>query len=544
MPNQADLSIWKKHFLFNKNLDTSNQHMNKILKALAHSIPFVKSFEEISKNEGVSFLFLDPSETHMQLLHHGSVLGGNWSSSTKLLVAVLGTENDAKPIQIIKKSIKIVKEKSFDWDSFEAQSASKDDFVNMKNPTEEFHFKNIIPIPNLLTKVFIQLPSTSPFDVAKAFLSAELNPNKSEAETLENILDISSDLTEQEKSSSKEDSNEEDLQATISDTTGDKSQQNTYILKEDILHVIQFCHLCAMGKIPPTLYSLASDSAVKSWFDNLPVAKLLTNPSKKRSFQRDSRDSEDDSEVSSPENKISKKDHYLINTMIKLHDTMDKTSKIKEDKEPGFKRLESHRKKLILNASAVSPFTEGASNPTEFYSSFLSKRSQFKAKDMLMHQFYSDKIAFNPNASFVTNLWNCEFFWILPDSPSGVSIFYCPESKSSNSYELEKERNLALADKVNTADIDKLTKQKMTIPTQLMDLVWTTQNFHSVISLCFGPKSHSALFLQEWIDHIYGNRLIYSSAQANDPYFFAKILFTMDNALQKHWRSCSSAQDR
>jgi hypothetical protein len=112
--------------------------------------------------------------------------------------------------------------------------------------------------------------------------------------------------------------------------------------------------------------------------------------------------------------------------MIKLHDTMDKTSKIKEDKEPGFKRLESHRKELILNASAVSPFTEGASNPTEFYSSFLSKRSQFKAKDMLMHQFYSDKIAFNPNASFVTNLWNCEFFWILPDSPSRVSIFIAP----------------------------------------------------------------------------------------------------------------------
>jgi hypothetical protein len=41
--------------------------------------------------------------------------------------------------------------------------------------------------------------------------------------------------------------------------------------------------------------------------------------------------------VSSPENKISKKDPYFINTMKKLHDTMDKSSKSKEDKEPGFK---------------------------------------------------------------------------------------------------------------------------------------------------------------------------------------------------------------
>jgi len=84
----------------------------------------------------------------------------------------------------------------------------------------------------------------------------------------------------------------------------------------------------------------------------------------------------------------------------------------------------------------------------------------------------------------------------------------------------------------------------MTIPTQLMDLVWTTQNFQKVILLCFGPNSHSASFLPEWADHIYENRIIYSSAQATDPYFFAKIMFTIDNALQKHWRSCSSPSDR
>jgi hypothetical protein len=60
----------------------------------------------------------------------------------------------------------------------------------------------------------------------------------------------------------------------------------------------------------------------------------------------------------------------------------------------------------------------------------------------------------------VTNLWNSEFFWILPDSPSGISIFYCPETKSNNNFELEKERSLALVDKINAADIEKLAKQK------------------------------------------------------------------------------------
>ncbi len=71
-----------------------------------------------------------------------------------------------------------------------------------------------------------------------------------------------------------------------------------------------------------------------------------------------------------------------------------------------------------------------------------------------------------------------------------------------------------------------------------------TQNFNAVISLCFGPDSHSSMFLKDWTNHIYDNYLIYSSIYASNPYFYAKILFTIDNALQIHWRSCTSATDR
>ncbi len=79
--------------------------------------------------------------------------------------------------------------------------------------------------------------------------------------------------------------------------------------------------------------------------------------------------------------------------------------------------------------------------------------SQFKAKEMMTHRFYLNKITFNPNLSFVVNLWNCNFFWILPDSPSSVSIFFGPEKKSLNAAELEKERTFMLADKIKAVDI-------------------------------------------------------------------------------------------
>jgi hypothetical protein len=65
---------------------------------------------------------------------------------------------------------------------------------------------------------------------------------------------------------------------------------------------------------------------------------------------------------------------------------------------------------LILNASASPPFSKAANTPTEFFKNFLEKTSQLKAKDMLLHRFQTDKVTFNPNSNFITNLWNGDFF--------------------------------------------------------------------------------------------------------------------------------------
>jgi hypothetical protein len=184
--------------------------------------------------------------------------------------------------------------------------------------------------------------------------------------------------------------------------------------------------------------------------------------------------------------------------------------------------------------SATPPFETPAQTPTEFYQSLMGKKRQFKAKEALLHRLNLDKISFNLSASFVANNWNCEFFWVLPDSPLGISIFFCPESKSINVQDPEKERSFTLADKIKNADIEKLSKQKLYIPTKLMDMVWMTQNLYAIISLCFGGKSHSATLLSDWAKHMYKNRIIYSSLQASDHCFFAKVLFVIDSALQIH----------
>jgi hypothetical protein len=101
-----------------------------------------------------------------------------------------------------------------------------------------------------------------------------------------------------------------------------------------------------------------------------------------------------------------------------------------------------------------------------------------------------------------------------------------------------------MADKVKQNNLEKLSKQKIQLPTTLMDLVWMRQNFHAVISLCFDPRSISAKFLNDWATHMYKNRLVNTSLQGSDSSFYAKVLFTIDNPIQLHWKSCCEASDR
>jgi hypothetical protein len=364
-----------------------------------------------------------------------------------------------------------------------------------------------MPIPSLLTKTFLELPSMEPDQVATAFF-----------ETLYRC-DIEVDFNNKNKASSiKTESNSEELvpvdqisSNNIERTNGTSNisdQVASQRFLEDCIHIFQFCHLCSIGKVTPVLLTSTNSSEAKAWRSSiLSPANIIESKNTNVAKHKVPEPSLEDEDGNSPVSKLSRQDDVFINTMLKIHESVHKTllksTMEKEEKEPGFKKLEPHKKNFILNASAVPPYDSQVSEPTEFYSQFLAKKSQFKAKEMLIHKLSVDDVTFNSNTTFVSCLWNCEFLWILPDFPSGISIFFCPETKSLNASDLEMDRIISMADKVKQSDTDKLAKQKMVFPTCLMDLVWMTQNLLAIIKLCFGPKSSSAIFLSDWAAHMY-----------------------------------------
>jgi len=537
---------WKDYFIKTKHASYSNLLLAKIRDAMNPSRPFVESILEISKNPGIAFLSMDASEEKLQLFHNVSIIGGSWTDDKVKLVGALGSSDYIVPIQIISNSIKEVKGKSHSFNQLVTKIKLNESWEQDRAAKSEFHNYNILPIPALLSQVFLSLDDLNPLSVAAAFFQAMYifdneNDNFLNSETEENF-DLSS--TNHDSTAAIEEELEQDKDSDIERIVNEDSQieiKNSF--SEEFPHIIQFCQLCSWKKVSPVLYTLIDTKTVQPWLSTV-YFMMGINVSKatKRSKQDKSPLEIDQS------HKISRKDEQMINTMIKLHECFDnnitRSIKEKEDKEPGFNRLEQHKKQLILNASVVSPYDTKAAEPSDFFKSFLQKKTQFKAKEFLIHRLHLDNIAFHPSSTFSSCLWNCDFLWLTPDLPSGVSIFFCPELSSLNSQEIKKDRKLAAVDKIKTMDIDKLSKEKFAFPDSIMDLVWMTQNYHAVIALCFGPKSHSAKFLQDWGNHMYNNRLMYKSLQAKDNTFFTQVLFCIDRALQIHWRSCCNCEDR
>ncbi len=141
-------TFWKDQLLSNKALDLSNASWQKSRIQLVLRSLFIASFEEISKYRGIAFLSLHTSESHVQLFHHSVIIGRSWSSPSKQYVSVRGFNKSAKPVQIVQRSAKNVKQWSFLDQEFMPDLESIDKFENSKNPKVECHYKNIIHIPN------------------------------------------------------------------------------------------------------------------------------------------------------------------------------------------------------------------------------------------------------------------------------------------------------------------------------------------------------------------------------------------------------------
>jgi len=69
---------WKSYFSSMKELDKSDQMLSKIKDSISVTTDFINSFELFQKMTESLSTSLDPSESEMQLFHHGTLIGGSF----------------------------------------------------------------------------------------------------------------------------------------------------------------------------------------------------------------------------------------------------------------------------------------------------------------------------------------------------------------------------------------------------------------------------------------------------------------------------------
>lgn len=130
-----------------------------------------------------------------------------------------------------------------------------------------------------------------------------------------------------------------------------------------------------------------------------------------------------------------------------------------------------------------------------------------------MHHLTLENVLFQPSPAFAANLYSADWVWLIPDKPSGISIFFCPDSSSAPQYITDYEKGLALLEKIEKSDVTKLIKQSITLPPSVINAVFMLQNLKAVIDLCFREESQLAICILSWIGHIMKHRQIYFGCQ-------------------------------
>jgi hypothetical protein len=135
----------------------------------------------------------------------------------------------------------------------------------------------------------------------------------------------------------------------------------------------------------------------------------------------------------------------------------------------------------------------------------------------------TQSIVFYPSAAFTSKLYTVDLLWLSPDSPTGISLFYCAESINQDS-----DQGYALLDKIERSDIQKVSKQTLEIPRNYSSALQMLKNLRVILNFYFGQNSPSSKCLLSWINHFEKNRVNYRSLQQADSSFLTQVLYSID----------------
>jgi hypothetical protein len=226
-----------------------------------------------------------------------------------------------------------------------------------------------------------------------------------------------------------------------------------------------------------------------------------------------------------------------------LQNAVDRLASTSSNKKPGWDRLPTNKKQMILHLSSrdeVNP----ALHPSPDFRELLQQRNSAEASDHLLSQL-QDQYGVDANLSGMlsASLYTARLTWDRRDTPSNFTGFLMARMSGNDFDEINSEKTLATNLKhlsgapLSDIEAQKATKSKLKRPNTPDEAMYMIRNMHRICCMLFGRDATLCKRLKRVVDHIRDNHLTYSSIAEIDSNFPTKIVYYIDISCQALFRS-------
>ena len=509
----ATANTWEKYFLTSAKAAESDKLIESITMKLSDGTTYPDAHKIFSQEEDSIFLMnydKDLNEIHMY--HSPVVLGGSLRNPASFMVALNGFGTAGLPIVIGEGKVKGVSFTAPTWDTFMTAAGNAAAFENLPaSAAVQYRYNNFLPVTYQLMRAYVKSPTKDPASIGIAFINAYRKYDKLE----ENPADS--------------DAEAEDYEVLEDEPAYPK-------LSEKFLCALLYVWGAANNKFGNKLLTVSypQNELIQTWCRKRHDACIASasSPFLFAPFQQDA---------------ATTRDTVLIQAFTEMKETMESSRKgvssIMEEKAKGFDKLDESVKNLILQASSPAPYHVTATEPSDFIKQFFKAPNLGRARTTVENFLQNNLCQWCVNQPLITAIYSAHILWDRPEFPSNLSIFFCGDAPlGSNSSYVPKA--LGLLDKIDHTDLPKLIKQNIMVPKSIWEAIISLKNYLALITLLFTEKSHLAVMIQTWVDHLLDNMRIYEYAHQSDVNFIPALLFRIDKHAMLFLRSCQIATAR
>jgi hypothetical protein len=201
---------------------------------------------------------------------------------------------------------------------------------------------------------------------------------------------------------------------------------------------------------------------------------------------------------------------------------------------------------MMFKRLSTTTGTGPADNVTTFLAEFLTKKGTGGTGAAQFLELHNKRLlrSINMPIGCITAMHLGKFLWDHPTIPNNFSAFYTPRvsvedlSRTANNDLMNVHLRAIVGKGIENGDISKITKQFMTVPGTVPDMIKQLTNHNALQGDFWGKESMIHIACNQYIQGLHDYETVYEAAYMSDPMFLTKVTYFYDLTLYRLYEEC------